>query len=417
MRDRGSTATIAGGVTTDRLAIDGGQPVRTEPFPSWPVFDDREERQLLDVLHSGKWGATAGDKVHTFEQRFAEYQQARFGVCVPNGTLALELALYALDLGPGDEVIVPAYTFIATANAVLSTGALPLFVDVDPRTLNIDPVAIEAAITPRTKAILPVHIAGQPANMDAVLAIARQHNLRVVEDACQAWGAEWQGHRVGALGDLGAFSFQSGKNITAGEGGIVVTNDPDLHARCWSLHNVGRVPGGRWYQHENLGWNLRMSEWQGAVLLPQLDRLPAATRLRDEAAQYLIDALGQIEGITPPIIDERVTQHAWHLFIMRYDSVAFGGHSRDEFLAALQAEGIPGAEGYIPLPRCPAIPRSIERLFGTEGLATLHDCPEADRASADAVWLGQTVLLADRAALDDIVAAFWKIKHAWTPAS
>jgi dTDP-4-amino-4,6-dideoxygalactose transaminase len=417
MRERGSAATIIQGARTERLAIDGGRPVRTEPFPAWPIFDEREERQLLEVLHSGKWGATAGDKVRTFEQRFAEYQQARFGVCVPNGTLALELALYALDLGPGDEVIVPAYTFIATANAVLSTGGLPIIVDVDPATLTISPTAIEAAITPRTKAILPVHIAGQPADMDAVLEIARRHDLRVVEDACQAWGAEWNGRRVGALGDLGAFSFQSGKNITVGEGGIVLTNDPDLHARCWSLHNVGRVPDGRWYQHENLGWNLRMTEWQGAVLLPQLERLPAATRQRDEAAHYLMQALENIEGITPPIIDSRVTHHAWHLFIMRYDPAAFGGHTRDEFLAALQAEGIPGAEGYIPLPRCPAIPRSVERMFGQEGLATLHDCPEADRASADAIWLGQTVLLADRAGQDDIINAILKIKQAWAHAS
>ena len=203
---------------TSRLAIDGGDPVRTAPFPSWPVFDEREERHLLEVLHSGKWGEITGDKVTTFAARFAEYQGAKYGICVPNGTMAIQLGLKALGVGPGDEVITTPYTFVATASAALLLGAKPVFVDVRPDTCNLDPERLEAAITPKTKVIIPVHIGGQPADLDEVMRVAKKHGLRVLEDACQAWGAEWSGTRVGAIGDLGCFSFQAGKNINAGEG-------------------------------------------------------------------------------------------------------------------------------------------------------------------------------------------------------
>lgn len=400
---------------TQPLAIDGGTPVRSEPFPAWPVFDEREERLLLDVLHSGHWGTITGDKVATFARRFAEFQDARHGVCVPNGTLALEMALQALNIGPGDEVITTPYTFIATATAVLIRGARPVFVDILPGTYNIDPSLIEAAITDRTKAILPVHVGGQPADMDAILAIARRHQLRVVEDACQAWSGQWNGRGVGALGDLGCFSFQASKNVTAGEGGIVLTNDDELYARCWSLHNVGRVPEGAWYQHENLGRNLRLAEWEGAILLAQLDRLPEHMPVRDANARALAAALReQVRGITPAAVDPRVTRHAHHLFLMRYDAAAFGGHIRDEFVAALRAEGItPASAGYVPLTHSPAIRRAFADLFGPESVDTLPVCPEAERAAADTVWLNQTALLGSAAAVEGIVAATAKIQQAW----
>src|SRR5690606_8381823 len=273
------------------LAIDGGTPVRSQPFPAWPVFDHREGRALLEVLHSGHWGALTGTKVPAFEKAFAQFQDAAYGVCVPNGTIALELALRALGVGPGDEVITTPYTFIATASAAFAVGARPVFVDIDPDSLNLDPDRLEAAITERTKVIAPVHIGGHSADMDGVLRVAAAHGLRVLEDAAQAWGASWRGRRVGALGDLGIFSFQSSKNITAGEGGIVLTNDAELAELCWSIHNVGRVPGGEWYQHERLGSNLRMTEWQAAVLLAQLERLPEQLALREANARYLAERL------------------------------------------------------------------------------------------------------------------------------
>lgn len=402
-------------VTLDsRLAVEGGEPVRTSPFPQWPVADEREERLLLEVLHSGKWGELTGDKVTIFAARFAEFQGARFGTCVPNGTMALELGLRALSVGPGDEIITTPYTFIATASAALLLGAKPVFVDIDPATCNIDPGQIAPAITARTKAIVPVHIGGQPADLDGVLAVAQQHGLRVLEDACQAWGAEWRGRRVGAIGDLGAFSFQASKNITAGEGGIVVTSDPSLSELCWSLHNVGRVRQGEWYQHEILGWNFRMTEWQGAVLLAQLERLPEQQRIRAASARYLDEALVEISGVTPLAVDSRVTQHARHLYPVRYDVSAFGGRHRDEFLRAARAEGITclGA-GYVPLTQSPAIHRAMTDLFGSDSLASLATCPIAKQASQEVFWLNQMALLGDQEDLNSIIIAIRKIQVAW----
>lgn len=395
----------------ERLAIDGGQPVRTRPFPKWPVYDAREERAVLEVLRSGDWGPLTGERVHTFEQRFAEFQGARFGVCVPNGTLALELAFRALGIGHGDEVITSPYTFIATASAALYVGARPVFVDIDPDSYNIDPTKIEAAITGRTRALAPVHIGGRPADMDAVLDIARRHHLRVVEDACQAWGAAWRGRRVGALGDLGAFSFQSSKHVTAGEGGIVLTNDPELYELCWSLHNVGRTRTGVWYYHEVLGGNYRMTEWQGAILLAQLERLPEHMAIREANARYLSEALSEVAGLSPLPADPRVTSQSHHMFIIRYDPNAFGGRSRDDFIAAWQAEGIaPCGAGYVPLNHSPAILRAMKERFGID---ELPPCPVAERLAETTIWLGQVALLDDRSDIDSIVAAARKIQRAW----
>jgi dTDP-4-amino-4,6-dideoxygalactose transaminase len=408
---------------SNQLAIHGGPPTRTAPFPTWPIYDEREERNLLEVLRSGQWGI-GGTKVAQFAQRFAEFQDARFGVCVPNGTLALQMALTALGIGPGDEVITTPYTFIATASAAIQVGATPVFVDIDLDTYNLDPALIEAAITPRTKAIVPVHLAGRPADMDAIMAVARRHGLRVLEDACQAWGAEWRGRKVGAIGDLGTFSFQSSKNVSAGEGGIVVTNDAALGELCWSLHNVGRVRRGAWYQHEIIGGNLRMSEWQAAVLLAQLERLPEHAARRDANAHYLAEALSEVAGVTPLPFDDRITGHAHHLFICHYDAAAFGGRARDEFVAALRAEGIETASvGYlVPLNRNNAIRRAAADAmrFGgrawplaADGLPGLASCPNTEWATQHTIWLAQNTLLGDRADMDSIVAAAQKIQRAW----
>src|SRR5690606_7760725 len=269
----------------------------------------------------------------------------------------------------------------------------------------------EAAITERTKAIAPVHIGGHSADMDGVLRVAAAHGLRVLEDAAQAWGASWRGRRVGALGDLGIFSFQSSKNITAGEGGIVLTNDAELAELCWSIHNVGRVPGGEWYQHERLGSNLRMTEWQAAVLLAQLERLPEQLALREANARYLAERLAAVPGLTPLPTDPHVTQHARHLFAIRFEPAAFGDRSRDEFLAAWRAEGIAATSaGYIPLHQSPAIRRALESRFEVHDLPSF---PVAERAAQNTLWLFQNALLDDRAGLDTIVEAALKIQRAW----
>jgi dTDP-4-amino-4,6-dideoxygalactose transaminase len=403
---------------SQKLALDGGTPVRTTPFPAWPVFDEREEKALIEVVRSGHWGVLTGTKVKEFEQRFAAYQQARYGICVVNGTAALGIAMRALDIGPGDEVITTSYTFIATVNVILSVGAVPVFVDIDAQTCLMDTDLLEAAITGRTKAIMPVHLAGCPGDMDAIMDIASRHGLAVVEDACQAWGAEWRGRRVGAIGDLGTFSFQASKNITAGEGGIVVTNDEELAERCWSLHNVGRTRDGAWYEHAIIGCNYRLTEWQGAVLLVQLERLPEQQARRDGNARYLREQLAAINGVRPLTIDPRVTRHGWHLFIFRYHADEFGGLPRDRFIEILRAEGIPCLPGYVPLHRSPAVLEGITRNLRLRKEASSKDwkpphCPETERICwHEAVWLRQNVLLGTQEDMDSIVEAIRKIKRA-----
>lgn len=404
------------------LAVNGGQPARTLPFPSWPVWDEREEKLLLEVLHSGHWGILNSGKVATFEKKFAAFQGARHVLCVTSGTAALEVALRALGIGPGDEVITTPYTFVATPSAAFLTGARPVFVDIDPETYLLDPVQVEKAITGRTKALMPVHIAGCPVDMDGIMDVARRHDLYVVEDACQAWGAAWNGRPVGAIGDLGCFSFQASKNINAGEGGAIVTNNPELAERCWSLHNVGRIRSGEWYQHEFLGWNYRMTEWQGAILLAQLERLPEHIERRADNATYLSQRLGDVQGITPARVDPRVTQHAWHLYMARYDPQAFGGKTCAEFITMLRAEGIPCSAGYVPLNHSPAVRRALAEQEGRiqpwetamEELPVLPACPVAEDLCQRTIWLTQNLFLGDHEDMDDIVAAICKIQEAMT---
>jgi dTDP-4-amino-4,6-dideoxygalactose transaminase len=406
-------------IKADTLAIDGGTPVRSRPWPRWPIFDETEEQAILEVVRSGKWWSVEGTKVREFEEAFARFQDAQFAVCVTNGTAALEVALRAAHIGCGDEVIVPPYTFIATATAVLAVGATPVFVDVEEESLNIDPTKIEEAITPRTRAIIPVHIAGCPADMDGVLEIARKHNLLVIEDAAQAHAAEWKGTKVGAIGDMGCFSFQASKNLNAGEGGAVLTNNPHWADQVWSVHNVGRVRGGRWYEHHVLGSNFRMTEFQAAILLAQLKRLPEQTERRTQNAHRLTEMLSQIPGIRPPRPDPRVTRHAYHLYIFRYDKNHFGGRPREDFLKALNAEGIPCSAGYVPLYK--------ERVFLNRPiskdlcqLSTLKDyskvqCPVCERACyEEAVWLYQNMLLGDERDIEDIATAVAKVQRAFT---
>lgn len=410
-------------VKTEVLALEGGTAVHSGGWPRWPVWDEREERALLEVLRSGTWGMVHGSKVTEFETAWGRFQQAEYCVAVVNGTSALEVALRALEIAPGDEVIVPPYTFIATAAAALLAGALPIFADIDPDTYELDPTAVEAAITPRTRAIVPVHIAGCPPDMDAMLDVARRHGLRVVEDAAQAHGAEWRGRRVGALGDLGTFSFQASKNLNAGEGGAIVTNDEALFRRVWSLHNVGRTLSedwrtSGWYQHDILGFNYRLTEFQGALLLAQMTRLEEQFARREQAAQFLDRALAAIPGIRPQARDPRVTAHAHHLYMLRYDPTAFGGHPRAEFLAALRAEGVPGSAGYTELlHRSPAVVNAVQSLgarLGRQDDRGQHPLPVAERAGAtEGVWLPQTVLLADPKQVQHIPEAIAKIQRAW----
>ncbi|MEE3263833.1 MAG: DegT/DnrJ/EryC1/StrS family aminotransferase [Candidatus Latescibacterota bacterium] len=396
------------------LAAAGGTPIRTSPFPGWPVFDATEEEAILGVLRSGSW--FLGERVAEFERTFTEYCEAKHGVSVSSGTVALQVALEAAGVVLGDEVIVPSYTFIATASSVALVGGVPVFVDVDPDTYLIDPAAVEAAITEKTKAIIAVHIAGQPADLDALTAIAAKHGVLLIEDSAQAHAAAWKGRRVGAIGDLGTFSFQASKNLNAGEGGFIVTDDEELHLRAWSIHNCGRAPGGEWYEHPLVGGNYRLTEMQAALALSQLRRLDEQTEKRTHSAALLTEQLSEIEGIRPLAVDERVTRHAFHLYVFRYDADAFGGASREQFLKALAAEGIPCAAGYKPLYREPAFqarfsdfPLSSPAFGGRPDYSGVH-CPVTERICADeAVWLTQNLLLGTESDVSQISEAIAKI--------
>jgi dTDP-4-amino-4,6-dideoxygalactose transaminase len=403
---------------SNQLAVDGGTPVRSKPWPSWPVFGDEEERLLVDVLRSGQWWSVGGKRVPEFEAAFAAMHDAAHAVAVTNGTAAIEIALRALGVGCGDEVIVPPYTFIATASSVLAVGATPVFADIEPTSLNLDPACAEAAITERTKAIIPVHIAGCPADMDGILSVARRHGLAVIEDAAQAHAAEWRGQKVGALGDCGTFSFQASKNLNAGEGGCIVTNDAAVADKCWSVHNVGRTKSGKWYEHHVLGGNFRMTEWQAAILLAQLARVPEQTQRRTENALRLTAALSRIPGIVTLPPDERVSRHAYHLYVFRYYPDRFGGRPRSDFLRALGAEGVPAGSGYVPLYKEIVFQRKSAGVGPWCKAGRLVDyaavqCPVCEQVCEDAVWLFQTMLLGDADDMDDVATAIGKIQAAW----
>jgi dTDP-4-amino-4,6-dideoxygalactose transaminase len=401
----------------DNLAILGGEPVRKSSFPDWPQFDEKEEIALLEVLHSGIWWRTPGTKTLGFENEFAKYHQAKHGIACTNGTAALEMVMAALGIGLGDEVIVPDFTFVATASAVLFTGAMPVIVDIDPETYCIDPEKVTAAITPRTKAIIAVHLGGHPADLDRLMDIARLHNLHLIEDSAHAHGSEWKGHKVGSIGTVGTFSFQASKLMTAGEGGIVITNQDALAVKLRSVHDCGRMPGKWFYSHYIYGSNYRLSEWQGAILTQQLHRLDDQAAHRSKNAAYLNKALAKIEGIQPQKLDSRVTRNGHYCYIFHYDSKAFAGVNTEKFIAAINAEGIPTQASYPPV-RLLDIFQSGEyrkRLAPDQAqvdfpfLKANH--PNTDDAAENTVWVVHRALLGCEQDTADIVKAIEKIQR------
>lgn len=386
--------------TTESLALLGGQPVRAKKkaWPQWPQHGKAEREALIDVLESGQWWY--GKRVRQFEQEFAAFQGADHCVSCVSGTIAIEVCLQALGVGPGDEVIVPAYTFVGTATPVLRLGATPVFVDVD-ATWNMDPDALEQAVTPRTKAIIPVHFGGLIADMDRINAFAEAHGLKVIEDASHAWGSQLEGRGTGTLGDCGVFSFQASKNMTAGEGGAIVTQDKELAVQCRSIVNSGRVEGEEWYLHHTAGTNARLTEFAGAFLHCQLSRMPGHTALRAKNAARLDAALSAIEGLTPQPNNERMTQRAYHLYCLRIDPEQFGC-TRERFIEAVEAEGLPISPGY---------PRPVNEQPAFDSVSGVA-CPVAeDLCRRSALWLRHTILLGSDADMDDIVAILTKVKR------
>jgi perosamine synthetase len=421
-----STATPAGGgglsslpdtASNGKLALLGGKPVRTSPFTAWPIMAEPEEKHLLEVLHSKRWNRMEGSRVAQFEKLWSQQLGVQDCLATSSGTSALACSMNALEIGPGDEVIVPPYTFVATINAVLMQHALPVFVDTDRETMQIDARKVEAAITPRTRAILPVHLGGSVADMDTLLEISRRRQIPLLEDACQSHLAEWRGRKVGTLGDLGCFSLQASKNLNSGEGGVIVSQNQTLLDICRSFHNQGRGQADTSFAYVRNGDNRRMTEFQGAILLAQLTRLEEQAQRREQNAAHLTKLLREIPGITPARMYEGCTRNAYHLYMLRYDPAPFKGLSRTRFLQALRAEGIPGGGGYSPLYREPFLENTLQsRAYRYVYTAKQLDdyraslqCPENDRLCAEAVWFTQTMFLGTRADMEQIAAAIEKI--------
>ena len=404
---------------TVKLALLGGPRIRTIPFPQWPIWDrENDEASVVSVLRSGVWSRAR--VVAEFEQKYAEMIGTRRCLATTHGTTALLTALHVLGIGVGDEVLVGPYTFISSIDVILLSGALPIMVDTDPETFQVNPDRMEAKISEHTKAILPVHILGLPANMDKINAIAKKHNLLVVEDACQAWLAEWRGKKCGSLGDLGCFSFQNSKHLTCGEGGAVVGDDDAIMDRCHSYHNFGRPYGQTMLTlsgYARLGTKCRMTEFQAAILLAQMKRLEEQTQRRGQNAEYLTSRIKDIPGIVPAELYDGVTRAAYHLYPFRYKKDLFNDVSRDKFRAALKAEGIPNSSGYGPINKDPFFEHTLRSsnfrcMYSKARLDRCREqnhCPDNDRLCQEAVWLSQNLLLGTRQDMDDIANAIEKI--------
>jgi dTDP-4-amino-4,6-dideoxygalactose transaminase len=402
-----------------KLAMLGGQPVRKKSWPKWPVWDEDAEESVVSILRSGTWCRLGGHTVSEFEAKYAKLMGAKRCVCTVNGTNALLTALHVLDIGVVDEVIVSPYTFIATYNVVFGSCALPVFADTDPETFQINPDKIEERITKNTRAILPVHILGLPANMDKIMAIAKKHNLVVIEDACQAWMAEWRGKKCGSIGNLGCFSFQNSKHLPCGEGGAVIGSDDAVMDRCYSYHNCGRPFGSikPTSGYPIIGTNRRMTEFQAAILLSQMKRLEKDTERRNKNAEYLTSKIKDIPGIATIKFYDGVTRAAYHLYPFRYIKERFNNLPRSTFLTALRAEGVPCSSGYGPqykdgVVEAALTSKNFKRGFSKERLDRYRRelrYPENDRLCKEAVWFTQNLLLGSKRAMDDKADAILKI--------
>ncbi|MBN2312688.1 MAG: DegT/DnrJ/EryC1/StrS family aminotransferase [Sedimentisphaerales bacterium] len=414
-----------------KLAMNGGKPVRevkTNPWPKWPVWDKNDEKSLLDVLHSGVWSYN-GPKEAKFNKAFAEFIGTDYAISVANGTVTLQLALEACGIGLGDEVIVPGLTWQATAASVLDINAVPVLVDVCEDTWCIDPAAVEKAIRPRTKAVIPVHLYGCMADMDAILAIARKHKLRVIEDCAHKHGGEWKGKKAGSIGDIGSFSFQLSKLITPGEGGALTTSDGQLYEKLDALRNCGRRPekeacadkGAGVYGSEGdfiQSGNYRITDFQAALLIEALKRLPEQNQIRHENATYVNSLLSELPGIQPMQRDERETMGAYYNFSFRYNKTEFKNLDVAMFRKALEKElGCPIEPSYEPLNACSLYTphtkpwrHKLSEEHWNQIDPTRFDLPVCHRIfSEESVCFHHTVLMGVKADMDLMVKAIEKI--------
>ena len=396
-----------------KLAIHGGTPVRTEPFPKWPKPTPELMDSVVGTLEKENWGV-GSEVISRFEENFSDFQDSKYCISTSSGTTALWVALKAANVKSGDEVIIPPYTFIATASAILMANAVPVFVDIDPDTFNIDSSKIEEAITSNTKVIMPVHISGNPADMKTIIELAQKYDIKVIEDAAQAHGAEWNNTKVGSLGLGGIFSFQTSKNMSAGEGGAIVSNDKDFIDKCFSYHNCGRTSDGQFYDHQLLGGNFRLNAIAASMLIPQIKSISNDMVLRDKNRAILDRELGQIEGITINNSYPLTTRQSNHLYLLRYNQELFNGVSREKFFSAMQAEGVYTYAGYKPIYREELfVNNSDEYPWLTDyDYNSLNMINTEKIADYESVWLKQNHLLGDQPDIKDIINAFEKVTNA-----
>ena len=404
---------------SDKPALLGGTPVHKGGWLPWPQWREAWEPKMLEVYRSCKWFRGSGTHVTDFETAYAQLLGARKCLATASGTTALIVSLHVMGVDAGDEVITSPYTFIATYNSILTTKALPVFADTDPATLTMDPASIESRITDRTRAIVPVHIFGMPCDMDPINAIAKKHKLAVIEDACQAWLAEYKGHKCGTIGDVGCFSFQESKHIPSGEGGAITSMSEELIDRCNAFHNCGRSIGSfKGKGSFTRGNNYRMMQPQAMLLLQQFEKLQKETAIRRETADYLTANLSKIPGITPVRLPEN-SRAVWHLYAFRYDAAQFNRLSRDRFMEALSAEGVPcssvySEQYYDGLLDETIASRGFKRLWSEQRLRAYRESLGALKGNKQVcdttVAITQNMLLASRSDIDHIIAAIQKLR-------
>jgi dTDP-4-amino-4,6-dideoxygalactose transaminase len=340
-----------------KLALFGGPKIRTKPFPKHPIIGDEEKKAVMEVLESGNLSTflaqpgenfLGGKKIREFEGNFANYTGTKYAVSFNSATSALHAAIVAIGVKPGEEVIVPPYTFTSTATSVLMHNAIPVFADIQPDIYCIDPSSIEKNISSLTRAIIPVHLFGHPAEMDEILSIAKKYDLKVIEDCAQAPGATYKGRKIGSIGDCGIFSFQESKNIATGEGGMLITNDDKIAELARMVRNHGETilenQKQRTYKTEFLGWGYRMTELEAALGVEQLKRLDDFNLTRRYLADYLTENINKIEGLSH--VKKPYVDHSYYIYAFKYDESKIG-LSRDQFVKALNAEGIPISQGYV----------------------------------------------------------------------
>lgn len=403
-----------------KLAITGGKPVRKKRFDPWPIYTEKEKKQLEAVLKGHDWGGQPfpGKHAAAFSKKFAKLHTAKYGTCVNTGTVAIQAALKAIDIRPGDEVLVPAYTWEGTVGPVLLVNAVPVFVDVDPDTYCMDAKLVEQAITPKTRALLPVHLGMRFADLDVLVPLAKKHGIKLIEDCAHAHGGMWRGKGAGSYGDLGAFSFQTSKLITAGEGGAVITNNLEYFERVQTYVNAGRASMTDKFHHRFIGFNYRMGEFQAAILEAQLERLPQQAKVREKNMKILESALRDTPAIGLLKPEPRITRLAPYGYVMKYFAGKAKGIPRAAFVAALQTEGIPCDGLFYEPVYCSSLftldPTEYPALsWGRPNpldLRNMYKCPAAERAAYhEAVWFPHQLFLGGKENINSITDGVFKV--------